>query len=221
MSHPVTRAALAAICVLCLAACGSGAPTVASAPPGADPGTPPPATTQAPTISLPRESVVLVARELALATTASDPGGRPLTFKVSNKPGWMKFSSSTGELRGTPAPVHVGTYSNIRVTVSNGESESSAETTVRVVASADGRATLSWSAPTERTDGSPLTNLAGFRIYYGPTKSDLRYVIDIKDPGARSWVVEDLTPGRWYFAASAFDSQNLESGRSNAASKAI
>jgi hypothetical protein len=89
------------------------------------------------------------------------------------------------------------------------------------VASADGRATLSWTAPTERTDGSPLTDLAGFKIYFGVSSADLRYVIEVKDPGARSWVVDNLTPGTWYFAASTLDASGLESVRSNPVSKQI
>jgi hypothetical protein len=240
MKHPVIGAALVALVCLWLAACGTGAPTQAGAgtgagslppagtgggsqpPPGTGGGNPPPAAQdQPPTVSLPSESVVLVGRELVVVPTARDPEGRALTFSVENKPAWMRFSSTTGELAGTPAAVHVGTYRDVRVTVSDGQSQASALTTVVVVSSAAGRATLSWNAPTQRTDGTPLTDLAGFRIYFGNSRDDLRYVIEVKDPGARSWVVEDLTQGAWFFAATAFDRAGLESDRSNVASKSI
>jgi hypothetical protein len=36
-----------------------------------------------------------------------------------------------------------------------------------VTAISNGRATLSWTAPTENTDGTTLANLAGYRIRYG------------------------------------------------------
>jgi hypothetical protein len=35
---------------------------------------------------------------------------------------------------------------------------------------ANGIARLSWYAPTNRTDGSPLTDLAGFEIYYSESQ---------------------------------------------------
>ncbi|MCU0977237.1 MAG: putative Ig domain-containing protein [Steroidobacteraceae bacterium] len=224
MTHPVIRATLVVLMGTWLAACGSGAPTQVNAEPGSGTGSPPtlPQTQdQPPTISLPTDSQVLVGREVVVMPVARDPEGKVLTFSIENKPAWMQFSSSTGELRGTPAPVNLGTYRDVRVTVSDGKSQASAVTTVVVVASADGRATLSWAAPVQRTDGSPLTDLAGFRIYFGNSRNDLPYVIEIKDPGARSWVVEDLTRGAWFFAATAFDRAGAESDRSNVASKSI
>lgn len=222
MKHPSTGVALVVHLCMLLVACDTGAPTRANAGPDSGTGQPPPAAqNQAPTISLSPEAEVLVGRELGLRPEARDPEGDPLTFRVENKPAWMRFSSTTGELVGTPAPAHVGTYRDVRVTASDGRSQASAVTTVVVVASAAGRATLSWNAPSQRTDGSPLTDLAGFRIYFGNSRSDLRYVIDIKDPGARSWVVEDLTRGAWFFAATAFDRAGAESERSNVASKSV
>ena len=90
-----------------------------------------------------------------------------------------------------------------------------------VTATAAGRATLSWNAPTQRTDGTPLVDLAGFRVYFGSSAGDLRYVIEVRDPGARSALVEDLTIGTWYFAATAYDTSGAESNRSKTASKTI
>lgn len=224
MKHPAIGAALVVLLCAWLVACGSGAPTQASTDPGPGTGTanpPPAAQDQPPTITLPSESEVLVGREVAVVPTARDPEGRALTYSIENKPAWMSFSTTTGELVGTPAPADVGIYRDIRVTVSDGRSQASAATNVVVVASAIGRATLSWNAPTQRTDGSPLTDLAGFRVYFGSSPNDLRYVIEVADPGARSWVVDNLTRGAWFFAASAFDRGGLESDRSNVASKSI
>jgi len=238
MRHLVWRAACVVTLSLMVAACnwngdsvwgraGSGAgstPPTSSASPGSGSssgGTTTGSTNTAPTITLTAKHSVLIGRELIIRPTASDRDGQALTYSVSNKPAWMTFSASTGELRGTPSAGDVSNYDNIRVTVSDGQAQVSVTTSVSVVASAPGRATLSWSAPAARTDGSPLTNLAGFRVYFGNSAGDLRYVIEIKDPGARSWVVEDLTGGTWYFAATAFDAANAESERSGVASKSI
>jgi len=38
---------------------------------------------------------------------------------------------------------------------------------VTVVKKNNGTALLSWTAPTENSDGSPLTDLAGYKIHYG------------------------------------------------------
>ncbi len=78
-----------------------------------------------------------------------------------------------------------------------------------------GSAALSWAAPTERTDGSPLTDLAGYKIFYGRMPGIYDYQIDINNPGVLTYVVENLVSGNWYFALTAYDSKGLESDRSN------
>src|SRR5271167_1095091 len=52
------------------------------------------------------------------------------------------------------------------------------------VTPSSGSATLIWSAPTENTDGTPLTNLAGFHVYYGTSASALTQSIELS--GANS-----------------------------------
>ena len=78
-----------------------------------------------------------------------------------------------------------------------------------------GSATLSWAAPTTRTDSSPLTNLAGYKIYYRRMSGICEYQIDINNPGIVTYVVENLVSGDWYFTMTAYDFEGLESDRSN------
>ncbi len=78
-----------------------------------------------------------------------------------------------------------------------------------------GSVALSWIAPTARTDGSPLTNLAGYTVFYGRMSGIYDNQIDINNPGILTYVVENLVSGDWYFALTAYDSQGLESDRSN------
>jgi hypothetical protein len=132
----------------------------------------------------------------------------------------MSFSTQTGVLTGTPGAGDAGVY-NIVITVSDGKAKASDQARVAVVQAVAGRATLSWQAPSENLDGSPLTDLAGFRVYYGNSVNDLRYVIQVADPGARSHVIEDLTVGTWYFAATAYNRSGGESSPSDVASKKI
>ena len=84
-----------------------------------------------------------------------------------------------------------------------------------------GSATLSWSSPESRADGSPLTNLAGYKIGYGLMSGVYDYEIDVSNAGIMTYVVENLSPGEWFFAVSAYDAEGLESDLSNEATRTI
>ena len=92
---------------------------------------------------------------------------------------------------------------------------------IAVNAVSNGRATLSWTAPTENTDGSALSNLAGYRIRYGTSSSSLTQTIVIDNASVTTYVVEDLAPATWYFAVTAVSSAGAESTNSNVANKRI
>ncbi len=51
---------------------------------------------------------------------ASDADGNKLTFAIANKPAWANFSTTTGQLSGTPGTTNVGSYANIVISVSDG-----------------------------------------------------------------------------------------------------
>ena len=68
----------------------------------------------------------------------------------------------------------------------------------RHAAPTNGSATLSWTPPTQNTDGSALTNLAGYRILYGTSASALTQTIEIANPGLATYVVTGLSSGNWY-----------------------
>jgi hypothetical protein len=61
----------------------------------------------------------------------------------------------------------------------------------------NGRARLSWSAPTRNTDGSRLTNLRGFVIEYGTRRDQLNGRLDVRGEAVTSAVVEELAPATW------------------------
>jgi hypothetical protein len=88
-------------------------------------------------------------------------------------------------------------------------------------ASTVGAATLSWTAPDQNTDGSALTNLAGYRIYYGTSENDLDQMINISNVGITAYVVDDLTAGTYYFSIRAYTSAGTESSLSNVVSDTI
>jgi len=86
---------------------------------------------------------------------------------------------------------------------------------------APGSATLSWYPPTQNVGGSALTNLAGYRIYYGRADNALNQRIELDNPGLTRYVVEDLSPAKWHFAMTAVNSRGVESKRSATVSKTI
>ena len=76
-------------------------------------------------------------------------------------------------------------------------------------------------AADQNTDGSSLTNLAGYRIYYGTSPSALTQTIQVANAGLTSYVVENLSPGTYYFAVRAYTSGGAESANSNVATKIV
>ena len=72
-------------------------------------------------------------------------------------------------------------------------------------------ATLSWTAPSENTNGTALTNLAGYNIYYGNSTGAMTNQIRITTPGIQTYVIDNLTSGSWYFAITALNSTGVES----------
>jgi ABC-type oligopeptide transport system substrate-binding subunit len=84
-----------------------------------------------------------------------------------------------------------------------------------------GTATLSWQAPTTNTDGAALTDLAGYRIYYGMNADDLTQTVQLTGLGLQTYVIDDLGSGAWYFAIKAVTSTGVESALSDVVSKTI
>ncbi len=69
-----------------------------------------------------------------------------------------------------------------------------------------GSAMISWMPPTTNTDGSALTNLAGYRIAYGTSASALNTVANVPTAGVTSYTIDNLSAGTWYFTVTAYTS---------------
>jgi Fibronectin type III domain len=83
-------------------------------------------------------------------------------------------------------------------------------------------ATLSWAAPTENTNGTALTDLRGYRIYYGTSAKELNQVVALSSPGIQTYVVDGLSVGvTYYFAIAAMASDGTESAQSAVVSQNI
>ncbi len=172
-----------------------------------------------PTISGSPETSVVVGNAYGFTPTTTDPSGGTLTFSIKNAPSWASFNSSTGELSGTPTAADVGTYSNISISVSDGKTSATLPSfPIAVTENATGSVTLSWTAPTENTNGTALTDLAGYWIYYGTSATALTKSMQVSNPGLVTYVLSNLSPGTWYFAISAYTTANVQSSQSAVAS---
>ncbi|SCZ53444.1 fibronectin type III domain-containing protein [Thiohalomonas denitrificans] len=161
--------------------------------------------------------------EYRFTPTASDPDGDELSFGIENHPAWAQFDSATGTLSGTPGSTDVGTTSGIVISVTDGALTSALDAFDLVVnddGTANGSAAISWTPPTTRTDGSALTDLAGYRLRYGQSSGDYSETVEI-GAGVTSYVLEQLDQGQWYFTMTALDSEGLESEFSEEGQKTI
>jgi hypothetical protein len=182
-----------------------------SAPPGS------------PTISGTPATQVTAGQAYSFTPSASGPSGTSLTFSVQNLPAWATFSASTGSLTGTPSSSNVGTFSSIVISVSDGQASASLPSfSIQVNAqTTNGTATLTWVAPTTNTDGSGLTDLAGFIINYGTSATSLSQQVTVSNAATTSYSVTGLASGTWYFSVTAFGSDGSQSAPSNPVSDTI
>jgi hypothetical protein len=82
-------------------------------------------------------------------------------------------------------------------------------------------AKLSWTPPTTHEDGTPLTDLKGYKVFFGPSPGNYTKSLDINDPAATSFQVDNLASGTWYFSMKAVDTAGNISKFSNEAAKTI
>lgn len=178
---------------------------------------------RAPTISGTPATTVVGGSPYSFTPTSSDPDGDPLAFSISGKPAWAVFSTATGALTGTPTAAQAGSYTNIVITASDGTlSQVLPAFTITVTQpTSTGSATLSWSVPTQNTDGSALTDLAGYRVYHGTSPTSLTDVVQVAGATSSGYTYTQLASGTHYFAISAYTVAGVESAMSPVGSKTI
>ena len=82
---------------------------------------------------------------------------------------------------------------------------------------------LSWAAPTTRLDGEPLSlsELDGYKIYYGTDSDDLKPLVDLNDGSITNYAISELDPGTYYFTITAYDNSGLEGSYSETVSRQV
>jgi hypothetical protein len=156
--------------------------------------------------------------------TASDANGDTLTFQIQNKPAWASFNTSTGQLSGSPSSAAAGSYANVVISVTDGMASAALGAftiTVSAGAVASGSASVSWTLPTQNTDGTPLTDLAGFRVYYGNDPAALSRSVTLNGASNNRYVLSNLAPGTWYVTVRPFNTAGVEGDATAILSKTI
>jgi hypothetical protein len=153
--------------------------------------------------------------------TASD-SNTAVVFTISGQPNWAHFDTTSGALSGSPSTLEEGTTGHIVISASNATSQASLTPfTIQVKAPASATAKLSWTAPTENTDGTPITDLAGYRILYGTNASALTNIITVAGANTTALEISGLAEGTYYFAVVAYDSAGLDGEQSNLANEVM
>ncbi len=154
--------------------------------------------------------------------TATDPDGNVLSFTGNGIPVWAMLNPNSGRLSGTPDETHVGTYTDITIIASDDSaSDTLGPFSITVEAVSLGSVTLNWAAPTQNEDGTPLTDLAGYKFYWGTSTGNYPNSVTLNNPGLTTYVIDNLVPGTYEFVATSFNTSGVESAYSNPATKTV
>jgi hypothetical protein len=128
--------------------------------------------------------------------------------------------------RGTPKNEDDGSYSNIKITVSDGTTTASVgpfSITVDTAPVLTGSFSVSWTAPVARADGTPisLADINGYHIYYGGSSGSYPNSIDVADGTAVTRAVNDIPVGMYYVVMTTYDADGRESVFSAEVSKTV
>ncbi len=154
-------------------------------------------------------------KQFSATGTYSDDTTQNLTTVVTWSSSYTSVATISNATGSNGLATAVGAGTTTITAVSGGVS---ASTTLTVTATT-GSATLSWNAPTTNTDGTTLTDLAGYKVYYGTSSGNYSTVINVGN--VTTYAISNLAPGTYYFAVTAYDSTGAESSYSNQGSKTI
>jgi hypothetical protein len=131
------------------------------------------------------------------------------------------FSSSTTYSRVITLKFRADAPGTLRVTYSQTAGSGSINMQAAALSQSASSTKLTWAAPTLNSDGSALTDLAAFKVYWGTTLGTYSQSTKIASATATTYTVNGLTTGKWYFVVTALNSAGGESPYSSVWSKTI
>ena len=120
-------------------------------------------------------------------------------------------SAETGTSADTGTSAGDSTSGGTSTSTSSAATGSGSTTSDPSVTAKANTVTIAWTPPTENTNGTPLTNLAGYDIHYGTASGKLTHKISVSNPGIATYVVSNLSAGKYFFAVAAVNSAGTES----------
>jgi hypothetical protein len=139
---------------------------------------------------------------LALAGCGDDESG-------ASAAGSTTSGSTTSTTGSTPPQTVADTGST--TTTTGGSSTTTTTPPPTSTTTSSTAVTLGWVAPTQNSNGTPITDLAGYKIHYGTASEDYTQVVSITNPSLSRYVLDSLASGTYYFAISSYNSQGVES----------
>lgn len=175
----------------------------------------------APTITGTPSTTAKVGTAYSFAPIGTDANGDVLTYSYTGTlPTGLSLNTATGAITG--APTAAGTYASITIKVTDTSSAIASLTAFTLTVSSLGSATLSWTKPTTNTDGSSLTDLTGYKVYYGTSSTALTSSVSVTGGDTVTTTITGLTSGAtYYFAIASVSASGGEGDKSNVANKAI
>jgi hypothetical protein len=75
---------------------------------------------------------------------------------------------------------------------------------------------LSWTAPSEREDGTPISmsEIAGYRVYYGTSQGEYTEQVDVADSSTMQVALNNVAAGTYYIVVTTYDMEGRESAYS-------
>jgi len=134
--------------------------------------------------------------------------------------GWSGTRSTAGIVSASPAVTSTYTLS---CNGAGGSASDSVTVTVNTPPPQGQDVKLSWAAPVEREDGTPISmaDIAGYRVYYGTAQGSYPNRVDIADRNTMQVTLSDLATGTYYFVVTTYDMDGRESAFSQVVTKSI
>lgn len=161
----------------------------------------------------------------ASPTTVKSGAGSVLSWSSANATsctasgGWAGTLATTGS--SSTGALTQSTRYTLTCTGSGGTASQTLQVNVTATQPTNGNAILSWVAPTVNVDGTPVTALSGYHVFYGNSTSNMTHSIAVSGATNTSAEISGLTSGTWYFAVAADAVDGTESPESQIGSKSI
>lgn len=169
----------------------------------------------------PENTTLYASRSYTFIPTVYDPEGGALDFSISNAPDWVSFDESTGTISTEPTIDDIDSEYEVTLSVSDGKNIVYLEPFTLSVKLGIETAYISWTPPTENSDGTVLEDLAGYRIYYGTEIGKYNEPITLDSAEVTTYTIKNLPLPEYFFTMTAFDIYGNESDFSEIVNKRV